>query len=1151
MSPNDPPSTDDSTPSKTAGSIPSGRLGPGFLLAGRYRIESYVARGGMGTVYRAWDREFQQTIAVKVLRPELAASESTLKRFRREIQVARRVTHPNVCRIYDFGKHPSTGRKPPILFLTMEFVPGETLAERLADQRPLPLDEAESILRQIAKALDTAHSVGVVHRDLTSGNVILDDEKSPMRAVMTDFGISRDLRASGQAADRITQSGQLLGTPAYVAPEQLRGDDVSTLSDIYSLGVLAYEMVTGKVPFRGENAVKTALKRLREDPEPPARANPTLPPAWNSAILKALAREPQERFQSAGAFIDALEEPKSAEPNRPYRWTAALALLALLSGGAWVGYQLLWPHSVPRASTAKAPMPVQRRTTIAVLPLRDLTTHGGPATAWLSTALATMLTTELSAGADARPVSGLALKQVRTQINRGGDLPPSAESLSRMRESFGIDYVVIGSYRVGTTGDSHGLLLQIEVLDTATGRRIATHGDAGSDLQLLHLVSQVGRTIRRILGLRAPSGTAVSAVRAILPESPAAVRHYALGLQNLQDDDALSAKTELQAAVDVERNFPLAWSALADAWSRLGFDARALDAASRAHELSRGLRREDRLRIDGQYAQIRGDWAQAIQIYRTLTQFFPDDLEYGLKLVHALIENEQGGDAVRVAESLQARGEAESHDPRVSLARAQAAAAVADNSGRLSAAMEALQRAEAADAIQIAASAQLEIGSARLDLGDPDGAEAAYLKARRLYVETGDQGGAALALTDLAHVQEGRGALPPAVDRYREALAVYRGLGDQSHIAGTLRRIADNLRRQGLLVEAESNLEEALATYRSIHDLRGVTTTLNNLGVLAWDKGDSTGAGKIFGQLVEHTRTTGNRRDLSAALNNLAIALSDSGDQRGALERYRESLAIDREIGHRAGAADTLNNIAMAEWQLGDLGGANRDFQEALEIYTDIDDRSSQALVRSNLGELAMDRGNLQEAREALQDGLDLRDELGEQAAAMESRLALALLDLDEGHSERAVEAARGAARFLEQHQNFEDAAWGYALLGRALIASNDLAGADAAIASANRLVKRTSQIEYVLSVRIESARLDIARKRDQTAISTLREVIRQSRSAQLMRQQLRARLLLTRALADAGHQKDAESERQRLSEDAQHSGFLEIARRSHATDNG
>jgi serine/threonine protein kinase/tetratricopeptide (TPR) repeat protein len=266
------------------------------VIAGRFRIIRYIAEGGMGTVYEAEDLTLHNRVALKTIRPDIAAQPRAVERFKREISLGKKVTHPNVCRIHDLGVHRSENGTE-FVFLTMQFLSGETLASRIRGG-PIPKTEALPLIEDMADALSAAHQAEVIHRDFKSGNVMLVSGAKRTCAVVTDFGLALDLHDDSSR----TQAG----TVDYMAPEQILGERLTPAADIYALGIVMYEMVTGQLPFAGDSKVTVALKHLNDEPQSPRELAPHLDPNWDETILGCLRKRPLERFQSAEEVREAL-----------------------------------------------------------------------------------------------------------------------------------------------------------------------------------------------------------------------------------------------------------------------------------------------------------------------------------------------------------------------------------------------------------------------------------------------------------------------------------------------------------------------------------------------------------------------------------------------------------------------------------------------------------------------------------------------------------------------------------------------------------------------------------------------------------------------------------------------------------------------------
>jgi tetratricopeptide (TPR) repeat protein/predicted Ser/Thr protein kinase len=359
-----PPSSTPGSASSWAAAAPSAAripvsIVPGAVLGGRYEILAVLGEGGMGAVYKAHDREVDRDVAIKVIRPELAESREALERFRRELILARKITHPSVVRIFDLGVADG------VRFITMEFIDGEDLSHILARRQFLPPREAAGIILQVSRALEVAHAQGVIHRDLKPQNIMI--ERSGRAAVM-DFGIAHeaaptaDQPSSTPRDATLTRVGSLVGTPRYMAPEQFRAPRSDARSDLFSVGVIFYELLTGRIPFAGDTPIDACLSRMRQ-PSPQANLGHEIPKRVVEIVTKCLAGDPAVRYQSAHQLTTDLESWLAAKPGASFKWLpAAAAAVILIAAAALLFVFRPWVHrpasAVLKSATVIAPVGV-------------------------------------------------------------------------------------------------------------------------------------------------------------------------------------------------------------------------------------------------------------------------------------------------------------------------------------------------------------------------------------------------------------------------------------------------------------------------------------------------------------------------------------------------------------------------------------------------------------------------------------------------------------------------------------------------------------------------------------------------------------------------------------------------------------------------
>ena len=1059
-------------------------LAPGAMVAGRYRVVRFLARGGMGEVYEAEDLELRERVALKTVRSEVARDQVAVERFRREIQLARKVTHPNVCRIFDVAFHGG------LIFLTMELLEGESLAQRLRRAGRLTTEEALPIARQVAEALHAAHQAGVVHRDLKPGNVVLAESRGGVRAVVTDFGLARLESGEPQLASDLTAQAGVVGTPAYLAPEQVEGKEITASVDIYALGIVLYEMLTGTVPFTGDTALSVAIRRLRETPASPKVHLPGLDARWESAILRCLERSPEARFATAPDAVRAMTAPAPEEvrpapttpplapnPKRRVQLAALASLLLLALAVGWFRYNSWRAENLtPEERLARLTEGVTARRSVAVLGFKNLS--GDPSTEWLSNGLAEMLSTELGAGGGLRIVSGENVARAKVELGLANTNSLARDTLGRVRARLGTDAVVVGSYAIVENPAGRLIRLDLRLQDTRAGETTVV-AETGPEAELFDVVARAGKRLRSELGtVDSP------AVKVAVASSPEAARLYSEGMSRLRLFEPAAARDLLERAVAADPRNVLARSGLATALATLGYDGRALAEAKTAFELSESLPPEDRLLIEGRYREAVQDWSKAVEIYWRLWSMFPDSLDHGLRLAAAQTASGQADEALATTEALRTLPPPSSGDPRIDLAEAVAAGAQADFQRQRGAASRAAAKATTQKASLMVAQARLMECRALRNLGQAEPALAACAEGQRLHAAKGDRAGVAEALTHAANVRFDRGELAAASTLYEEALATYRVIGNRGAEAGALNNIAVVLRSQGDLDRASQLYEQVLAVSRELGSKAGEAYALNNLAGVLLRRGLLDEAGKLFEQSLALRREQGDKSGEAYALDNLGVVLRRKGDLPGSRQRHDLALRLRRETGQRIGEVSSLNNLGTLFLDQGDLASARRSFESSLALCRETGSQSSQAYALFGLGEVLAREGKSAEARKRHEEALALRERLGERGTAAESRLAIAMLLLDQGDQARAGEMAGLAAGELER----QGATDGQAL---ALAVSAQARGDAMQSREALALLEGSQDLRARLAVQLRAARLQKSAEAERTLAGVLDQATR------------------------------------------------------------
>lgn len=625
------------------------------LLAGRFRIVRFLASGGMGEVYEAFDCELRTKVAIKTIRAEIARSPKVLEQFRREVQLARQVTHPNVCRIYDFFRHsPASGAASTsgmngedIVFVSMELLHGEMLTDRLRRTGRIPEQEALLILRQLASALAAAHEAGVLHRDLKPGNIMLELlPDGEQRTVIMDFGLAwtpkrvEDSFAPG--SERI-----LFGTPDFMSPEQIEGKPVTLASDIYSFGLVAYQMLTGERPFASESPLYAALRRLKETPRPPGKLAEELSPRWNGLMARCLHPDPTRRFADVSDLLEALDaigvevgEPirrsrslHRGEQTRKWRWKSVAVTALLLVNVAAVLFPFwqsrvtglpLWSVHLWRR-LHRLPVSAQPITVV----LADFVNTTGDADFDHSLNIALEAALRQSPYLVLMPRARI--QQALTYMRANSDARMTGAISRQVCAREGGEVVIQGTIFRSVPG--YGI--ELKATDCVSGKTTASLGEkVDHSGQILSALDQLSDRLRASLGESKTGRRRFNvAVQDATTSSLDALFAYSRGIELEHEQGEIAAEPYFRRALAIDPNFALAYLVLASQeWNR-GDIVQAHADAKRAYQLSSRVTQWEQFYIRSSYdGIITGNIPAEMQTNEQWMRAYPRDDHAPLEL---------------------------------------------------------------------------------------------------------------------------------------------------------------------------------------------------------------------------------------------------------------------------------------------------------------------------------------------------------------------------------------------------------------------------------------------------------------------------------------------------------------------------------------
>ena len=978
-------------------------LQPGSSLSGRYKIVKLLGIGGMGRVYLARDEDLKIDVALKLIRPELLGDDQALDRFKNELILARKVSHKNVARIHDLGE--IDGLK----FLTMSYVPGKTLRELIRETGPLPVERAVSILAQIAEGISAAHEEGVIHRDLKPANILLDEND---RVFVTDFGIARSLDSADQ-----TGTGVLLGTPAYLSPEQTWGEKADTRADIYALGLILYEMLTGQLPF-DQTTAHAFRTRLPADLDSKVKKlHPLLPGYLIGILRKCLHPNRDLRYQSIPALLQDLSRKQAKLPFAVPGYVVAGLILLLIVVSAF----LLRDRWMPQPAQTTSPPPVQQLEAKSILVLPFVNKTRGSELNWAESGMTDMLIADLSQNAQLRVISSERVYQTLEDLKMSGP-DYSEEELTRMSEIVNADLVLQGTLlKAGEV-----LRADLKITERNNPKNptyIKASGNRPEDLLQIsvQLADQIQKQIQ--------SGGKVDES---LPEtrSLAALKAFQEGSGFMRRGEFEKAALSFQNSIKQDPKYARAYLKLSEAFESSG------DSDQAAQALDQGLKVVDPkaakigILLSAQQALIQGELEKAISLYQDFNRKYPNDSDLLFQLALAC---QDAGDLKQAVESLEKLVRIDPNHPE----------------------------------------AYFHLGKDTILMGEADKAISQHLlKALSIHKRLNNKHGEADVLNAIGVGYERLGRYEDAVKHYQDSLLIKEAIGNKKGTATSMSNIAKIYIFQGEHEAAKKYLTKAQAIFEELNDRKGIADSANQFGVISEDQGQYAEALAFYKKALQIRKDLGNEQQTAQSYDNIGHIYYLQGKYDDAQVFWEQALSLRRAIGEESGIILSLQNMGFLQMAQGQMDRAVKSFMEALNQSRAIQYENAIAVSLGNLGAIHQTQGRYQAALDSYQESIGMLEKLKDKKGIAEYTKMAGSVYLELNALPEAMEKLNSALKTAEESKSSEIIVDTQILLAQAYRLQKEIAKAESILKKAQETARTRRFEDFILKAQLEQGQL-------------------------------------------------------------------------------